>query len=964
MAATMTGSGELTYVSFPIDKTEKTPDGDIIVYGKATDGSVDSDEQIVDPDFSAKAIQDWLATGANVRVQHNAQRDPAGVGIEANTDSDGTTWVKSLVVEPVAKTLVEKKALRAYSVGIARPRIVRDAVARGGRIVDGEIVEISLVDRPANKNCGIQLVKAADDGHAEWVGKMFGSSPLLAKAASDEEDEVVSLDLPKGASVSFSPADLKKLMDFKLGLVEKRQMDPDVGGGVDRDKIPAADFAGRDRSFPIVTPGDVSDAASSIGRAGADNFSPAQLRQNIIRIARRKGDSFVAELPESWKKEMGNSEKADKPPFEGAKPAFDSDENDKKSDEAKPDTTKGDDDTDAGSGSDPDDDNSGALFGDGNDDGDNDPDTADKSATMKCMKCEGAMGASHAFCPNCGAAAKSQATKSDDGDRKCPKCGAEVEGDHSFCPSCGSPVKRPQGSFKKNAKKSKSVPHSTAVTEGLDSPSPANHGVDEPAKPTNNTPELDSDVKDEDGKKKPKGSKKSKKANVKKSSVGQAAGAVGEAAASTKPVPSHREPDGPYIEALEHDSGMPTTPDTEMAVAKRFKEVGVPTDLGIIHDLTCPAYHPVHADKAHPLSGGLTGAVDVQAWLSKANDAAFSGTMDEATRMSQLWQHAATIKNASPQTLAEVRIEAHKNFKDANPGPSNFPKPTELSAGKFNRPYLSAGRAANSPGAMGANTASIPSGSLAASQFTQGFQQAGRAADSPSNKNHQNEVIGYPSVTGQVQQVDYTEAQKNMVRSAMAAMHDHVEHTFPGICPMAAPGLQGQKPEGARPVADGVRKSASKEKLAKKVAKGRMSVEEAMALLQQTDKEPEVVTKAASVVDSDVVKTAVLEATSELRGMFAAEISKNSKMAKQLKKLQGTVESLGEMADPSVAAFRGVAQPAFKSRSAEPYAATVAQTAEQTQLLMMRELEKQVRTSPDPVQREAAWNALVKMRGL
>src|SRR6202034_3528133 len=35
---------------------------------------------------------------------------------------------------------------------------------------------------------------------------------------------------------------------------QKRKMDPDVGGGVDRDKIPAEDFAGKDRSFPIVTP--------------------------------------------------------------------------------------------------------------------------------------------------------------------------------------------------------------------------------------------------------------------------------------------------------------------------------------------------------------------------------------------------------------------------------------------------------------------------------------------------------------------------------------------------------------------------------------------------------------------------------------------------------------------------------------------------------------------------------------
>lgn len=82
--------------------------------------------------------------------------------------------------------------------------------------------------------------------------------------------------------------------------VTKKKMDPDVGGGVDRDKIPAEDFAGKNRSFPIVTPGDVSDAASSIGRAGDDNYPADKLKANIIAIAKRKGAKFVAELPKAW----------------------------------------------------------------------------------------------------------------------------------------------------------------------------------------------------------------------------------------------------------------------------------------------------------------------------------------------------------------------------------------------------------------------------------------------------------------------------------------------------------------------------------------------------------------------------------------------------------------------------------------------------------------------------------------
>lgn len=73
------------------------------------------------------------------------------------------------------------------------------------------------------------------------------------------------------------------------GTLTKRDFDPNVGGGVDRDKIPAKDFAGKNRSFPIVTPGDVSDALMSIGRAGPNNYDEATLRRNILRIAKRKG---------------------------------------------------------------------------------------------------------------------------------------------------------------------------------------------------------------------------------------------------------------------------------------------------------------------------------------------------------------------------------------------------------------------------------------------------------------------------------------------------------------------------------------------------------------------------------------------------------------------------------------------------------------------------------------------------
>lgn len=75
-----------------------------------------------------------------------------------------------------------------------------------------------------------------------------------------------------------------------------RQFDPGVGGGVDRDKLKASDFGDpAGRKFPIVTAGDVSDAASLIGKAD----DPAAVKARIIAIAKRKG--FESAIPESWK---------------------------------------------------------------------------------------------------------------------------------------------------------------------------------------------------------------------------------------------------------------------------------------------------------------------------------------------------------------------------------------------------------------------------------------------------------------------------------------------------------------------------------------------------------------------------------------------------------------------------------------------------------------------------------------
>ena len=182
---------DVTYVSIPLSKVDKTPDGDLLVWGKATDSSVDADQQIVDPDWSAKALGEWLTTGGNVRVMHSPQHLPAGKGVVLDTSAGDGHWLRSKVVEPTAKRLVDEGVLQAYSIGIMNPKIIRDAAAKGGRIVGGTIHEVSLVDRPANANCKFSLVKSAGGaagGSAVEVAEWTGLDDALTKAGKAPND--------------------------------------------------------------------------------------------------------------------------------------------------------------------------------------------------------------------------------------------------------------------------------------------------------------------------------------------------------------------------------------------------------------------------------------------------------------------------------------------------------------------------------------------------------------------------------------------------------------------------------------------------------------------------------------------------------------------------------------------------------------------------------------------------------
>ena len=156
---------DLTTAYFEIIKSDKNSDGTLMVYGKATDSSLDIDQQICDPVWLDDAMPEWFKTGGNIREQHS--NIAAGVAKEYEKKADGH-YIHALVVDPISVRKVDTGVLKGFSIGIKSPRVVRDEKAANGRIIDGQIVEVSLVDRPANPNCQLVLAKSVNGESGVW----------------------------------------------------------------------------------------------------------------------------------------------------------------------------------------------------------------------------------------------------------------------------------------------------------------------------------------------------------------------------------------------------------------------------------------------------------------------------------------------------------------------------------------------------------------------------------------------------------------------------------------------------------------------------------------------------------------------------------------------------------------------------------------------------------------------------
>ena len=190
---------ELGFGYAAITKADEQPDGTMIVYGKATDETLDADLQIVDNAWMKSAMPDWMAAGGNIREQHSSIA--AGVAKELEEKADGF-YIRAHVVDPNSVLKVKHGVLKGFSIGVRGARVVRDEKAIGGRIVGGTVVEVSLVDRPANPNAKLMLAKADELGKLTAVTIEVPKPSDLFK--SDAVEPAVEVELTEASIVEES----------------------------------------------------------------------------------------------------------------------------------------------------------------------------------------------------------------------------------------------------------------------------------------------------------------------------------------------------------------------------------------------------------------------------------------------------------------------------------------------------------------------------------------------------------------------------------------------------------------------------------------------------------------------------------------------------------------------------------------------------------------------------------------
>jgi len=343
---------DITYAYFGNLTVKRGDDGYMRVKGLATDATLDLDEQICDPEWLKTAMPEWFKIG-NIREMHQSK----AIGKAMEMEQSGTGFVvEAKIVDSEAARLVEEGIYTGFSVGIKGARVEKSADAPGGMIRSGKIVEVSLVDRPANPSCVIELAKSVkgelvkgaamadiekDAINTEAVMTEPEGAPTelyeaiqactacagtgkKTNTASEEFDTPCEVcngtgEQPEGLvddQVQNSPT-IPQNMDNETANRDIKAADAD-DAEVTEPEVEKKDYTQAERelagdkgealpdgSYPIKTVGDLKNAIQAFGRAK----DPAKVKAHIKTRAKALGREDL--IPDKWKGADAELVKAD-----------------------------------------------------------------------------------------------------------------------------------------------------------------------------------------------------------------------------------------------------------------------------------------------------------------------------------------------------------------------------------------------------------------------------------------------------------------------------------------------------------------------------------------------------------------------------------------------------------------------------------------------------------------------------
>ncbi|MFD4968955.1 hypothetical protein [Streptomyces sp. NPDC058424] len=301
----------VAYAWAPITKSEKDDDGTLTVYGPAASSALDRDNQRLADAWLDEAMPRWLAEGGGVREQHDPRR-AVGVGVGLLKGDDGAHYLTAKIVDPVAVKKIEHGVLRGFSVGIKNPKVeMGKADAPGGEVVAGDVIEVSVVDRPCNpttlfsiaaKADGAQDLSLVEDAHVveKSEAEAFGLPGELYERLAAPVKEALARLADGGATVTAETVkadgdEAAPQLTVNVHVSTPPPLEKADLSAAGRRKAAAAGAAMADGSYPIQSKSDLRKAIKAVGRGGTDHD---KIRKHVMKRAQALG--LEAMVPNNW----------------------------------------------------------------------------------------------------------------------------------------------------------------------------------------------------------------------------------------------------------------------------------------------------------------------------------------------------------------------------------------------------------------------------------------------------------------------------------------------------------------------------------------------------------------------------------------------------------------------------------------------------------------------------------------